>query len=132
VRNETHQWSCDGQHFADDDALARHLVGCIDAGEVPVSFSRSGCWFRLGFEDEAGDPSSRSRVYTVTLVTNSPQCAGGNVFTATWPNGYVSEPVGVAVEDAPDAKASGDRTMHDISRVLSSIGTVLWPELYSA
>lgn len=115
------QWMCDGEHFEDDEALARHLAGRIGAGQVLVSFSRLGCWFRLGFE---------GRIYTVTLVTNSPHCAGGNVFTATWPDGYASEPVDAPERDAPDDTASVDRTMQDVSRVLTSIGTALWPDLY--
>jgi hypothetical protein len=121
---------CDGEHFADDDALARHLAGRIDAGEELISFARKGCWFRLEFEDEAVDPAARTRVYAVTLITNSPQCTGGNVFTATWPDGYVSESVSVTLEDAPDATTRTERAVCDISRVLTGIGIVLWPELH--
>jgi len=124
--DDTQQWMCDGEHFGDDAALARHLAGRLGAGEAPISFARMGCWFRLGLEDDAAAPSSRRRVYTVTLVTNSPHCAGGNVFTTTWPDGYVSEPVDATAEGAEES-AGADRAARDISRVLAEIGGVLWP-----
>ena len=126
MADDTQQWMCDGEHFGDDAALARHLAGRLAAGEAPVSFARMGCWFRLGLGDDAAGPSAPRRAYTVTLVTNSPHCSGGNVFTATWPDGYVSEPADAAAEGAAEA-ASSDRAEREIARVLAEIGSVLWP-----
>ena len=135
-----HAWMSEsGEHFADDGALARHLAARIDAGEEGVLFSREGCMFRLTYADgphptNGDSPVAafwRNRTYSVTLVTNSSTCVGGNVFTATWPDDYAYEPVQVIAKDAPsDAPVFADGTMRDISGVLTAIGVVLWPELY--
>ena len=139
-RDIVHMWSCDaGEHFEDDAGLAKRLAGRVDDdGEERVMFAREGCMFRLTYEDTfPADPRPlenefrRSRVYSVTLLTNSPTCAGGNVFTATWPNGYVHPPVRVVDRDPPsDAPVIVDGTMNDLLRVLGDIGTVMWPERY--
>lgn len=135
-----HPWMSEsGEHFADDEALARHLAAQIDAGKEGALFSREGCMFRLTYADSPYptnatspvDAFLRRRIYSVTLVTNSSTCVGGNVFTATWPNDYTHEPVQVIAKDAPsDAPVIVDGTMNDVSRVLTGIGVVLWPELY--
>jgi hypothetical protein len=134
-----HAWSSDGEFFEDEDALARHLAVRIDSGEDRVMFNREGCWFRLSYTDVESpatmtppvDSYWRNRTYTVDLVTNSPSCTGGNVFTSTWPNGYSHEPVHVVARNASsDAPAIVDGTVRDLSRVLTSIGIVLWPEHY--
>jgi len=134
-----HAWMSEsGEHFADDEALARHLAARIEAGDERVLFARGGCMFRLTWEDRRvpetippGDAFWRSRTYSVTLLTNSSTCTVGNVFTATWPNGYRHEPLRVLATDTPsDAPVVVDGTMHDVSRVLTGIGLVLWPERY--
>ena len=135
-----HQWSCDaGEHFEDDEGLARQLADRIDDGEELVMFAREGCMFRLTYEDREYpatatppvDAHWRSRTYSVTLLTNSPTCVGGNVFTSTWPRGYTHAPVQVVAKDAPsDAPVIVDGTMNDVLRVLTGIGIVLWPERY--
>jgi len=141
VRDTQHAWSCDmGEYFEDDEALARQLATRIDDdGEDRIMFAREGCMFRLTYEDRPYpatmtppvDESWRSRTYSVTLLTGSPNCSGGNIFAATWPSGYTHEPVQVVAKDAPaDAPAIADGTVHDVSRVLSGIGVVLWPDLY--
>ena len=72
-----------------------------------------------------------NRTYTVTLTNYSPSCAGEHVFAATWPEAYTHHPVQIVANDAPeDAPVIADGTMKDVSRVLTSIGVVLWPELY--
>ena len=134
-----HTWSSDGEFFEDEDALARQLAVRIDSGEDRVMFNRDGCWFRLSYTDVESPPTMtppvdsylRNRTYTVDLVTNSPACTGGNVFTSTWPDGYSHEPVHVVARDASsDAPATVEGTVHDVARVLTSIGIVLWPEHY--
>jgi hypothetical protein len=135
-----HAWMSEsGEHFADDEDLARHLAARIDAGDERVMFAREGCMFRLTWEDWPApatvtppvDAFWRSRTYVVTLLTNSSTCTVGDVFTSTWPTGYWHEPVQVVAKDAPsDAPVIVDGTMHDLSRVLTSIGIVLWPERY--
>ena len=129
-----HAWSCDEEHFEDDAALARHLAARIEDGENHISFSREGCWFRLDYEDREypatmtppADAFSRSRTYSVILVTNSPNCRGGNVFTATWPDGYTHGPVQVVARDAPpDARIIPDGTVSDVLHVLTGIAVVL-------
>jgi hypothetical protein len=134
-----HAWSCDDEHFEDDAALARHLAARIDAGQNGISFAREGCWFRVDYEDGAPpatmtppvDAFLRSRTYSVTLITNSPNCTGGNVFTATWPGGFIHEPALVVAQDAPpDAPVIVDGTANDVRRVLTGMGSVLWPDLY--
>ena len=65
------------------------------------------------------------------LLTNSPTCVGGNLFAATWPFGYAHEPVRIMAKGASaDAPTIVDGTRKDISGVLTSIGVVVWPELY--
>ncbi len=135
-----HAWTCDEKRFDDEHALARHMAARIDAGEERVLFARNGCMFRLTYEDRSlptttvtppVDAFWRSRTYRVTLITNSPTCVGGNVFTATWPDGYAHPPVKVIAKDAPlDAPAVVDGTQNDVVRVLTGIGIVLWPGLY--
>ena len=134
-----HAWTCDAKRFEDDDALAGYMAERIDAGEEGVLFARGGCMFRLTYEDRPipatvnppKDAIWRSRTYSVTLVTNSPTCIGGNVFTTTWPNDYTHEPVQVVATDgSPDAPVIVDGTMHDVRRMLAEIGVVLWPESY--
>ena len=135
-----HAWMSEsGEHFADDEALARHLAALVDAGEERAMFAREGCMFRLTWEDwplpetvtPPADAFWRSRTYVVTLLTNSSTCTVGSVFTSTWPTGYWHEPVQVVAKDAPpDAPIVVDGTMHDLSRVLNGIGIVLWPERY--
>ena len=102
-------------------------------------FARQGCMFRLTWEDwpppktvtPPADAFWRSRTYVVTLLTNSSTCTVGSVFTSTWPTGDWHEPVQVVAKDAPpDAPIVVDGTMHDLSRVLTGIGIVLWPERY--
>ena len=134
-----HAWTCDAKRFEDDDALAGYMAERIDAGEEGVLFARGGCMFRLTYEDRPipatvnppKDAIWRSRTYSVTLVTNSPTCIGGNVFTTTWPNDYTHEPVQVVATDgSPDTPVIVDGTMHDVRRMLAEIGVVLWPESY--
>ena len=128
-----------GEHFADDEALARHLAARIDAGEERVMFAREGCMFRLTWEDRRFPATTPpidefwcSRTYSVALLTNSSTCTVGNVFTTAWPRDYRHEPVKVIAKDAPsDAPVIVDGTMHDVSRVLSGMGIVLWPERYA-
>jgi hypothetical protein len=135
--NIRHAWSCDEEHFEDDAALARHLATRVDDGENHISFSREGCWFRLDYEDReysaTGTPPvdafSRSRTYSVILITNSPNCTGGNVFTATWPDGYTHGPVRLVARDAPpDARVIPDGTAGDVLHVLTGMAVVLWPD----
>ena len=134
-----HAWTCDAKRFEEDDALAGYMAERIDAGEEGVLFAREGCMFRLTYEDRPipatvnppKDAIWRSRTYSVTLVTNSPTCIGGNVFTTTWPNDYTHEPVQVVATDgSPDTPVIVDGTMHDVRRMLTEIGVVLWPESY--
>jgi hypothetical protein len=135
-RDIIHAWSCDGEHFLDDTALARHMAARIDAGEDLVDFTREGCWFRLTYEDQRippaanvrADPFWRLRTYRVALFTNSPHCTGGNLFTSAWPEGYSHEPLRVIAREAPGAPEIADGTLHDIIHVLRSIGIVLWPD----
>jgi hypothetical protein len=139
-RDTIHMWSCDaGEYFEDDDGLARRLASRIDDGEERVMFAREGCMFRLTYEDRPQTASTtppadalwRSRTYSVTLLTNSPTCIGGNLFTATWPNGYEHPPVRMVAKDAPsDAPVIVGDSMNDLLRLLTGIGTVLWPERY--
>ena len=137
--NRKHAWFCDGEHFEDDDSLARYMAARIDAGEEGVLFAREGCMFRLTYEDsehpatmtQPADPFWRRRTYSVGLLTNSSTCTVGNVFTTAWPRDYRHEPVNVVAKDAtPDAPVIVDGTMHDVSHVLTEIGIVLWPERY--
>ena len=133
-----HSWMCDaGQVFENDDGLARRLASRLDEGDLRIMFSRDGCMFRLTFEDKTYPPSAHmadyllSRTYTVTLAGYSPSCAGERAFAAAWPEAYAHGPVQIVARDAPEgAPAIADRTMKDISGVLTSIGVVLWPELY--
>ena len=135
-----HAWMGEwGEHFADDEALAGHLAARIDAGDERVMFAREGCMFRLTWEDSplpatvtpSVDAFWRSRTYVVTLLTNSSTCTVGSAFTSTWPSGYRHEPVRVVAKDAPsEAPVIVDGTMQDLSRVLTGIGIVLWPERY--
>ncbi len=132
-----HLWSCDGEHFEDDDALARYVAARIEAGEDRVMFAREGCMFRLVYEEEE-DPAAatppqdafrRRRTYIVTLLTNSPTCIAGNVFTDAWPRGYRHGPVQAVAKDAPpDAQFVVDGTMNEVGRLLAGMGSVLWPE----
>ena len=133
-----HMWMCDaGDHFRDDDAMAERLAERIDAGDERIMFSREGCMFRLTYEDRpyaetvSATDWRRSRTYSVVLLTNSPTCVGGNLFAATWPSGYAHEPVRVMAKGAStDASTNVDGTRKDISGILTSIGVVVWPELY--
>lgn len=133
-----HPWMCDtGQLFENDDGLARRLASRLDEGDQRIMFSRDGCMFRLTYEDKMYPPSAHmadyllNRTYTVTLTNYSPSCAGEHVFAATWPEAYTHHPVQIVANDAPeDAPVIADGTMKDVSRVLTSIGVVLWPELY--
>jgi hypothetical protein len=122
-----HRWSCDGEFFDDDHALAARLATRVDAGDDAASFTRDGCWFRLLWSDETGpvspeDGGGRGRTYRVELVTNSPRCARGGVFESAWPEGYVHE----------GATARPGGTADDIVGILAGMGRVLWPDVYEA
>ena len=97
---------------------------------------REGCWFRLTYRDERVPPPAdsfcRARTYTVELLTNSPNCTGGNLFTSEWPDGYTHEPVNVVAEQDSDDVQIKDGTYRDVLEVLTRFGTVMWPERYVA
>jgi hypothetical protein len=127
------RWASDDEFFDTGDGLAGHLAARLDSGVRAVSFARDGCWFRLSCVDDAGPetaspPAVSQRTYLVELVTNSPNCARGNLFTTTWPEGCSHGPVNVAAPSDPDAPGSAGRTLRDISRLLGTIEDVLWPE----
>ena len=131
-----HGWSCDEEHFEDDAALARHLAASIDAGVDVLRFMREGCLFRLTYQDERvpppADPFWRTRTYAVELVTNSPNCTGGNLFTTAWPDCYTHSPVRVVAEQDSDDVQIKDGTYRDVLGVLTRVGMVMWPERYVA